>query len=319
MASETVTSIPTTADVARFSPRHLLFIVPLTLLHLACGLVFVVGTSRIATTVFVITSAVQMFGITTGYHRLLAHRSFKTSRPFQLVLVFFGALAAQNGPLWWVAHHRYHHMHPDQDGDLHSPRAGLFWSHMGWLFSTRCLHAPRHLTADLAELPELRFLDRYGYVVTGGYAVLLTVLGEVWRRVDPGAGTGGPQLFVWGSVISTVVVYHGIWLGNSVCHRYGTRRFPTRDDSRNNILVSLLTFGDGWHHNHHYCPSSARHGFRWWEIDVNYVILRLLARVGLVWDLKLPPKRTLAERCVGSARRRVPEVSERESTGQLSM
>jgi stearoyl-CoA desaturase (delta-9 desaturase) len=108
-------------------------------------------------------------------------------------------------------------------------------------------------------------------------------------------------------------------LGNSVCHRYGTRRFPTRDDSRNNILVSLLTFGDGWHHNHHYCPSSARHGFRWWEIDVNYVILRLLARVGLVWDLKLPPKRTLAERCVGSARRRVPEVSERESTGQLSM
>ena len=137
MANQTMSSASGTTDVARFSPRHLLFVVPLILLHLACGLVFLVGISRVAIIVFVVTSAVQLFGITTGYHRLLAHRSFKTSRPFQFLLVLFGALAGQNGPLWWVAHHRHHHMHPDQEGDVHSPRAGFFWSHMGWLFSTR--------------------------------------------------------------------------------------------------------------------------------------------------------------------------------------
>jgi stearoyl-CoA desaturase (delta-9 desaturase) len=179
-------------------------------------------------------------------------------------------------------------MHPDQEADVHSPRAGFWWSHMGWLFSTRCVQAPRHLVTDLAEIRELRFLDRHGYVFTLGYAFLLSMVGEAWRRLDPHAGISGAQLVVWGSVLSTVCVYHCVWSANSVCHRFGTRRFPTRDDSRNNLIVSLLTLGDGWHHNHHYYPSSARHGLRWWEIDVNYVILRLLASVGLVWDLKVP-------------------------------
>ena len=284
-----VATVSDTADVARFSPRHLAFVVPLILLHMGCGLVFVVGSSTVAGTLFLVTSAVQLFGITAGYHRLLAHRSFKTSRPFQFVLALFGALAGQNGPLWWVGHHRYHHRHADVEADVHSPRAGFFWSHMGWLFSPRCVPARKELVADLDQFSELRFLDRYSHAVALGYALLLYVLGEAWRRVDPGAGTSGVQLVVWGSVISTVCVYHSVWSANSFCHRYGTRRFPTRDDSRNNFVVSLLTLGDGWHHNHHYCPYSARHGFRWWEIDVNYAILRLLACVGVVWDLKLPP------------------------------
>jgi stearoyl-CoA desaturase (delta-9 desaturase) len=278
------------AEVVRFSPRHLAFIVPLILVHLACGLVFVVGWSRAALTLFLVTSALQLFGITAGYHRLLAHRSFKTSRSFQFVLTLFGTLAAQNGPRWWVGHHRHHHRYPDDETDVHSPRAGFFWSHMGWLFSPLCVPTRRELVTDLDQFSELRFLDRYGYGVVMGYALLSYLLGDVWRRVDPSAGVSGGQLVVWGSIVSTVFVYHSVWSANSFCHRFGTRRFPTRDDSRNNLLVSLVTLGDGWHHNHHYCPYSVRHGFRWWELDINYLILKLLAWVGVVWDLRLPPK-----------------------------
>jgi stearoyl-CoA desaturase (delta-9 desaturase) len=278
------------ADVGRFSTKHILFFVPLIFLHLACGLVFIVGTSDVATTAFLITSTIQAFGITTGYHRLLAHRSFKTSRAFQFVLALFGALAGQNGPLWWVGHHRNHHRHSDQEGDAHSPRAGFFWSHMGWLFSPRCVRIRYELVADLARLPELRMLEEHYYLFTLAYVLLLYIFGEVWLRFDPSAGTSGFQIVIWCSVVNTVCIYHIIWSANSFCHRFGTRRFATQDDSRNNFIVALLTLGDGWHHNHHFCPYSARHGFRWWEVDINYAILKLLAVFGIVWDLKLPPR-----------------------------
>src|SRR6266508_3668637 len=154
-------AVPVTAEVSRFSPRHVAFIVTLILVHLVCGLVLVVGSSKVATTIFLLTGAVQIFGITAGYHRLLAHRSFKTSRSFQFVLALFGALAGQNGPIWWVGHHRYHHKYPDGAADVHSPRAGFFWSHMGWLFSPRCVPARKDLVTDLSQFSELRFLDRY--------------------------------------------------------------------------------------------------------------------------------------------------------------
>jgi stearoyl-CoA desaturase (Delta-9 desaturase) len=283
-----------TAEVRRFSPRHVAFILPLILLHLGCGLVLFVGLSKVAAAAFLITSALQVFGITTGYHRLLAHRSFKTTRTFQFVLSLLGVLAGQNGPLWWVGHHRHHHRHSDRDADVHSPHGGFFWSHMGWLFSPRCVPVRHELVRDLERCPELWLLQRYYYVFNLAYALLLYGVGEAWRCFDPLAGTSGFQLLVWGGVVSTVCVYHSIWSANSFCHRYGTRRFATRDDSRNNIVVSLLTFGDGWHHNHHYCPYSARHGFRWWEVDINFIILRLLACLGIVWDLKLPPERVFA-------------------------
>jgi stearoyl-CoA desaturase (Delta-9 desaturase) len=266
------------ADVARYSPRHLAFVVPLVALHLGCLFVFVVGASPLAVSVFVGTTVVQVFGITAGFHRLLAHHSYRTSRFFQCVMALLGVLAGQNGPLWWVAHHRHHHAHADREGDTHSPRAGFFWGHMGWLFSERSIPLRDDLVRDLARLPEMLLLERYYYVVTLGYAGLLFLI-------------GGWQLVVWGSVLSTVFTYHAIWSANSVCHRFGTRRFPTNDDSRNNFLVALVTLGDGWHHNHHFSPYSARHGFRWWEIDINYAVLRCLAALGVVWDLKLPPER----------------------------
>lgn len=276
-------------EVAPFSSRHLAFVTPLILLHLACGLVFVVGVSRVALAALMITAALQLFGITAGFHRLLAHRAFRTSRWFQFVLALLGVLAGQNGPLWWVAHHRLHHRHADRDGDAHSPRHGFFWSHMGWLIAPGCVALRRELVPDLARLPELRWLERHYYLVCLAYALALFALGQAWQRVDPGAGTSGWQLVVWGSVLGTVCVYHVVWSTNSFCHRFGTRRFATPDDSRNNVVIALLTFGDGWHHNHHRYPASARHGFRWWEIDITYAVLRLLAAVRLVWDLRLPP------------------------------
>ena len=278
-------------ELRRFSPKHLAFVLPLIVLHLACGLVFVVGWSDVALTVFLITCAIQVFGVTAGYHRLLAHRSFKTTRTFQFMLALFGVLAGQNGPLWWVGHHRHHHRHSDRKEDTHSPRAGFFWSHTGWLFSPRCLPVRSGLVRDLHRLPELRLLERYYYAVNLGYALLLYPLGEAWQRFNPLAGTSGLQMVVWGSICSTVCVYHIIWSANSFCHRYGSRRFLTGDDSRNNFIVALLTLGDGWHNNHHSCQYSARHGFRWWEIDINYGILQLLARVGVVWSIRLPSPR----------------------------
>jgi stearoyl-CoA desaturase (delta-9 desaturase) len=292
-----------TVEVTRFSWRHLAFIVPLALLHAGCALVFVVGASPAALAAFAITAALQVFGITVGYHRLLSHRAFRTGRRFQFVLASLGVLAGQNGPLWWVGHHRHHHKFADTADDTHSPRRSFFWSHAGWLFSPRCIPVREALVRDLARLPEMRFLENHYYIVVLGYALLLYIVGESLRD----HGTSGAQLVVWGSVVGTVFAYHAIWSANSFCHRFGTRRFPTKDDSRNNFLVALVTFGDGWHHNHHYCPYSARHGFRWWEIDINYGVLLLLARLRLVWDLKLPPARiasTMATNAISRAHQR---------------
>jgi stearoyl-CoA desaturase (delta-9 desaturase) len=279
------------ADVAMFSARHLAFMAGLMAVHLACLLALVVGVSPAALTAYVITCTLQLFGITMGYHRLLAHRSFKTSRQFQFVLAVLGTLCGQNGPLWWVGHHVHHHRYADQENDVHSPRAGVFWSHMGWLFSPRCVRTRQELVPHLARLPEMRFLQRYHYTVTLGYFALLLMLGEIWRRLDPATGVSGLQLAVWGSVLATVTTYHIVWCIGSVAHLCGTRPFPTHDDSRNNVILALLLFGDGWHNNHHYCPTSARMGFRWWQFDLNYAILKLLAWYGVVWDLKRPPDR----------------------------
>ena len=282
--------------VGLLSPRHIAFVLPLIVLHLGCGLVFLVGITPLAVAVFLVSSAIQVVGITLGYHRLLAHRSVKTSRTLQFVLAAFGVLAGQNGPLWWVGHHRHHHRHSDTERDTHSPRHGFFWGHMGWLFSPACVPVRRRLVADLARFPELVRLERYFYLVNFAYLGLLYAGGEVFRVLVPAAGVSGLQFCVWGMVVSTVWVYHAIWSANSICHRFGFRRYPTPDQSRNNVIVALLILGDGWHHNHHYYPLSARHGFRWWELDINFAILRVLSWCGLVWDVRLPPPGMIARR-----------------------
>ncbi len=274
--------------VRALSPRHLAFVTPLVLLHAGCLLVFVVGASLPALGAFFVSSALQIFGITVGFHRFLAHRAFKTTRTFQFILAVCGTMAGQNGPLWWVAHHRQHHRYSDRDGDTHSPVHGLFWSHMGWLFSPTCIPVRYRPVTDLCMFPELRWLQEWAYLVNLAHVVVLFAIGSIWAEINPAAGTSGFQFVVWGFIVSTVWTYHGIWSANSICHRFGYRSHRTHDNSRNNWIVALWIFGDGWHHNHHFCPYSARHGFRWWEIDVNYGVLLVLSRLGLIWDLRVP-------------------------------
>ena len=183
-------ALPNVKGVPRFSARHLIFVGPLVLLHLTCGLVFVVGASRVATTVFVITCVVQLFGLTMGYHRLLAHRFVQDEPgvPVRPRPVGNPRLLARTGR-WWVGHHIHHHRYADQEDDIHSPRAGIFWSHMGWLFSPRIIPIRYEMVTALARLPEMRLLQQYSYVVSLVYALLLYLLGVVWHVLDPPPGS----------------------------------------------------------------------------------------------------------------------------------
>ena len=264
--------------------------VPFFALHLACLGVIWVGFSPFAVLVAVGLYVARMFFITGFYHRYFSHRSYRTSRVFQFVMALAGLSAVQRGPLWWAAHHRHHHAHADREPDEHSPRLrGLLWSHTGWFLTRRNVYtATRHIR-DLDRFSELRFLDRFDWIVPAAFATGLYLLGAGLAQWAPSLETSGPQLLVWGFFISTVVLYHGTYTINSLSHRFGTRRYETRDDSRNNLLLALLTLGEGWHNNHHYYSASARQGFRWWEVDPTYYVLRLLAMVGIVWDIKPVP------------------------------
>jgi stearoyl-CoA desaturase (delta-9 desaturase) len=231
-----------------------------------------------------------MFGITAGYHRYFSHRAYATSRPFQFLLALLAQSSGQKSVLWWAAKHRHHHLFSDTADDLHSPRqGGIFHSHLGWVFDRR--HAPTDLVkvADIEAYPELRWLHRYEVLPAVVLAVACFLIAG-W----PGLVVG----FCW----STVLVYHATFSINSLAHLRGARRYLTGDDSRNNAVLALITMGEGWHNNHHAYQSSARQGFRWWEVDATYAILRLLAGVGVVRDLKQPPEAVLRNQRLPSAR-----------------
>jgi stearoyl-CoA desaturase (Delta-9 desaturase) len=270
--------------------------VPFIGMHLACAAVLWVGVSPVAVIVAVALYAVRMFAITAFYHRYFSHRTFRTSRAVQFVFALIGAASVQRGPLWWAAHHRNHHRHADTAADPHSPNQhGFWWSHTGWFLTREGFRTDWSRIPDLAGYPELRWLDRYDTVVPVVLAAGLYALGALLERVAPSLGTSGPQLLVWGFFMSTVVLFHATVTINSLAHRYGKRRFDTRDDSRNNLWLALLTFGEGWHNNHHFFPGTARQGFRWWEVDLTWYGLRLLALLGLVRDLKPVPAWVLAK------------------------
>ena len=264
--------------------------VPFIGLHLACLGVFAVGVSPIALAIAVALYVVRMFAITAFYHRYFSHRTFRTSRVVQFVFALIGASSVQRGPLWWAAHHRNHHRHADTEHDPHSPALrGFFWSHAGWFLTRRGFRTDWERIPDLAQYPELRWLDRYDIAVPVALAAALYALGTLMQVIAPQLGTSGAQLLVWGFFVSTVVLFHATVTINSLAHRYGRRRFQTRDDSRNNLWLALLTLGEGWHNNHHFFPGTARQGFRWWEIDVSFYVLRGMAALGLVRDLKPVP------------------------------
>ncbi len=264
-------------------------------MHLACLAIFWVGWSWTAIGVAVFVYFARVFALTAFYHRYFSHRSFKTTRWFQFLGALLGSSAGQRGPIWWAAHHRDHHRHSDTEHDVHSPRQhGFWWSHMFWFTTREAFQTNTRVVKDWLRFPELRFVDRFDFIAPALLAGSMFGLGMALERWVPQLGVTGPQLFIWGFLISTIALYHVTYAINSIAHTVGSRRYKTKDDSRNNFLLAVITFGEGWHNNHHYYPASVRQGFYWWEIDVTYYILVLLSWFGLVWDLKAVPSRVLA-------------------------
>ena len=261
-------------------------------IHASVLLVLVVGAPIEAVLLCAATYLVRVFGITGGYHRYFAHRSYKTGRVFQFVLAWLGCSATQKGPLWWSGTHRLHHRYSDQPGDPHSPTEGFWHAHQGWIFEPRWGGTPADVIPDFARYPELEWMNRWHFVPPLTLALLCWWI----------AGLAG---LVWGFAVSTTLLWHGTYCVNSLCHIWGTRPYETSDGSRNNLFVALLTLGEGWHNNHHYYQASARNGFRWWEIDVTYYVLKGLEAVGLVSDLREPPTSVL-ENTRGAERKSAP-------------
>jgi stearoyl-CoA desaturase (delta-9 desaturase) len=223
-------------------------------------------------------------GVGMGYHRLLTHRGYKTPKWVEYILAVCGTLSLEGGPIFWVATHRIHHQHSDKEGDPHSPVDGKWWAHMGWILVGKSMHHDpttlAHYVPDLAKDKFHVWLTKYHWVPMIGLGAILLAF-------------GGISCFLWGIFLRTVLVLHSTWLVNSATHTWGSRRFTTRDMSTNNFWVALLTWGEGWHNNHHAHPVSARHGLKWYEIDLNWYGIWILKKLGLaknVYRVKLDPE-----------------------------
>ena len=274
---------------------------PFFALHLSCFLVIWVGWSPIAVVTSIGLYVVRMLAITGVYHRYFAHRTFKTSRFCQFVGALVASTSGQRGPLWWAAHHRSHHRYADQPEDVHSPiQRGFLWSHVLWILIPKHFPTNKRMVNDWAKYPELVLLNRFSLAPPLGLLALLIAVGELLRVYAPSTGTSGIQMGVWGFCISTVVLFHATATINSLDHLIGRRRYNTPDHSRNNWVLALITFGEGWHNNHHHYPIAARQGFFWWELDLTYYVLVALSWLGIIRGLTpLPPKKRDSNRVVG--------------------
>lgn len=254
---------------------------PLILVHLALLAIPVVEFTLISFVLLFVVTRVAGLGVTVGLHRYFSHRAFKTSRLFQFVLGVAGCTALQKGPLWWVIHHRQHHRHSDTPADPHSPVADGFWyGHVGWLFARDLMNPDHNEARDLTRYPELVWLDKL-WMIPG------MLFAAACYAID-----GLPGL-VYGYCLAIVFVFQVTFAVNSIGHLFGPQRFDTGEGSRNNFVLGILAMGDGWHNNHHRAPSSARHGFAWYEFDVSYQVIRFLRLVGIVWGVKQPPASVL--------------------------
>jgi stearoyl-CoA desaturase (Delta-9 desaturase) len=251
--------------------------IPFVLVHVACLGAIWSGVTWRAVVIAVVLYWGRIFFIGAGYHRYFSHRAFSTGRVFQFILAFLAQSTAQKSVLWWAAKHRHHHLHSDTERDVHSPRlTGFLYSHVGWIFARRHDAFDMVKVEDLARFPELMWLHRHERWPAYGLALLCFLIG------------GWSGLFV-GFFLSTCLVFHATFCINSLAHVSGRKRYVTGDDSRNNWCLAIFTMGEGWHNNHHACQSSVRQGFRWWEYDATFYILKALAWSGLIWDLKTPP------------------------------
>ena len=253
---------------------------PFFLIHLfAVAGVFYFGWSWSGFGLAVALYAVRMFGVTGGYHRYFSHKAFKTGRVMQFLFAFLAQTSAQKGALWWASHHRLHHKLSDQPGDVHSAKLdGFWWSHVGWILSGVHDETDYDRIRDFSRYPELRWLNKHYLVPPTVLGVSLFLLG------------GWPALY-WGLAVSTVALWHGTFTINSLTHLWGSRRYKTTDESRNNLWLAIITCGEGWHNNHHHYQRAVNQGWYWWEIDATFYVLWVMSKLGLVWDLHIVPRR----------------------------
>ena len=249
--------------------------------------------------VFLILYLSTGFGVTVGFHRLFTHRSFKTSAPVRAVLAALGSVAIEGNVISWVADHRKHHAFSDQEGDPHSPHVdhgvgwrgalrGLWHAHWGWLFIHTQRGARKRYAPDLLKDPVVSFIDRtFIFWALAGFVAAFGLGMALGGSVEAGL-TG----LLWGGGVRLLVLHHVTYSINSLCHFFGSRRFPTDDHSRNLLWLSIPTFGEAWHNNHHAFPTSAAHGLRWWEVDPSALLIRAMEKLGLVWDVvRIDPER----------------------------
>ena len=262
-------------DLVAMSNRHRtnwITIVFLILFHAgALAALFMFSWRNLAITAFLYWMTIGL-GISLGYHRLHTHRSYKVPLALEYFFAVCGTLTLEGGPIFWVATHRIHHQKSDQPGDPHSPRDGAWWSHVGWILFGEANHNNTKMMAKYA--PDLARHKFYLWLNTWHWTPLVA-LGLLLLAI------GGVPLVLWGICLRVVVGLHATWLVNSATHLWGARRFATRDDSRNNWWVALMTFGEGWHNNHHAHPTSARHGLAWYEFDPSWISIRLLKLCGI--------------------------------------
>jgi stearoyl-CoA desaturase (delta-9 desaturase) len=255
--------------------------IPFVLVHLACFAAIWTGFTWTDIGICIGLYWLRIFAIGAGYHRYFSHRAYSTGRVFQFILAFLAQSTSQKSVLWWAAKHRHHHLHSDTAEDVHSPRrTGFIYSHMGWIFSRKHDKVDLVKIEDFARYPELMWLHRLELLPPVALGALVFLVAG-WSGLVVG--------FLW----STVLLYHATFCINSLAHVSGRKRYVTGDDSRNNWLLAFFTMGEGWHNNHHAYQSSVRQGFRWWEFDPTYYILRALSWLGVVWDLKAPPQEVL--------------------------
>jgi stearoyl-CoA desaturase (delta-9 desaturase) len=255
---------------------------------------------------FAVMYVIAGLGVSTGYHRLLTHRSFKTYRPLRIFFASAGAIAGQGPPIIWAAHHRRHHRFADRSGDPHSPYAeeepgfkgavkGLWHAHMGWLFDLRLSSEPIRYCPDLVRDKDMRFISKHFFFFVAAGFVLPGLIGFALTRTWEGFAIGA----LWGGLVRFFFSNHITYAVNSVGHYFGSRRFETSDESRNVAWLSVVSFGESWHNNHHAFPRSATHGMRWWELDISALVIRALAAAGLAWDVILIDPERMTRRAEG--------------------
>jgi stearoyl-CoA desaturase (delta-9 desaturase) len=246
----------------------------------------------------------RAIGLTLAFHRYFAHRAFQMNRPARVIWAFIGTAAMQKGPLWWAGHHVNHHRFADRDGDPHSPMvSGVYHAHIGWFLNDARhdrLEATNPVIRDFSKAPEIAWLDEYHAIPPLVLAIAMYL-------------AGGLPWLVWGFCLPTMTLAHATFAINTVNHLFGSRRFETRDESRNNVLTAVFAAGEGWHNNHHRYQRAARNGFYWWEFDPTWYVIRAMAAVGIAWDLQAVPTRIYEEARAVKARRprhKIPSIIE---------